>query len=277
MMSGRRYAPSIRGLVYGAAVGDALGVPYEFSERGTFRCTDMVGYGTHDVPAGTWSDDTSLILATVDSINHCMGMVDTIDMRRRFNMWINCGEYAIDGYVFDVGNTTQRALDRGYGLDDEYSLGNGSLMRILPLSLVHGCTYTDIRRVSSITHSNELCVECCAELVEIGRRIIVGMSKMDAIGQRRWYLPCLPSSAISSRGYVEDTLTAALWCFINYDSYEDCVLAAVNLGGDTDTVACIVGGLAGMYYGFYNIPDRWLGILRGKEVIESVLPFTDCE
>ena len=78
----------------------------------------MVGYGTHDVPAGTWSDDTSLILATVDSISHCMGMVDIIDMRRRFNMWINCGKYAIDGYVFDVGNTTQRALDRGYGLDD---------------------------------------------------------------------------------------------------------------------------------------------------------------
>ena len=102
---------TLRDCIYGLAVGDALGVPYEFRPRGTFECTDMIGYGTHGQPAGTWSDDTSMTLATCDSIRE-LGHIDTADMRDKFVSWIARGEYTIDG-VFDYGGTTARALHTG--------------------------------------------------------------------------------------------------------------------------------------------------------------------
>lgn len=98
---------TLRDCIYGLAVGDALGVPYEFRPRGTFKCTDMIGYGTHGQPDGTWSDDTSMMLATCDSIRE-LGHIDTADMRDKFVGWIARDEYTIDG-VFDYGGTTARA------------------------------------------------------------------------------------------------------------------------------------------------------------------------
>ena len=68
MPASQHPSPTLRDCVYGQAVGDALGVPYEFRARGTFGCTGMTGHGSHDQPAGTWSDDTSMALATCDSI-----------------------------------------------------------------------------------------------------------------------------------------------------------------------------------------------------------------
>ena len=99
---------TLRDCIYGLAVGDALGVPYEFRPRGTFECTDMIGYGTHEQTAGTWSDDTSMTLATCDSIRE-LGRIDTEDMRDKFVSWIANDEYTIDG-VFDYGGTTARAF-----------------------------------------------------------------------------------------------------------------------------------------------------------------------
>ena len=104
---------TLRDCIFGLAVGDALGVPYEFRPRGTFECTDMTGYGTHGQPAGTWSDDTSMTLATCDSIRE-LGHINTADMRDKFVSWIARGEYTIDG-VFDYGGTTARALHTGKG------------------------------------------------------------------------------------------------------------------------------------------------------------------
>lgn len=122
----------LKSAIYGLAVGDALGVPVEFMKRGSFRVTGMTGYGSHNQPAGTWSDDTSMTLATCDSIR-ALGGVDCDDIRNRFRQWLYNAEYTVDNVVFDVGNTTARALRCGKGEDGEYSNGNGSLMRILLL------------------------------------------------------------------------------------------------------------------------------------------------
>ena len=123
----------LRAAVYGQAVGDALGVPYEFQDRDSFACANMIGHGTHNQPAGTWSDDTSMMLATLDSLIGNDWQVDIEDMQHRFNAWLYDGEYAIDGNVFDCGNTVREALHRGHGLHGEWDNGNGSLMRIMPL------------------------------------------------------------------------------------------------------------------------------------------------
>ena len=80
----------------------------------------------------------------------------------------------------------------------------------------------------------------------------------------------LPEEEIKSSGYVVDTLEAALWCLLNTDTYESCVLKAVNLGGDTDTVAAVAGGLAGLFYGFDAIPQKWLDQIARLDYIKDL-------
>ena len=166
---GHTSKPALRGCIYGLAVGDALGVPYEFRPRGTFKCTDMIGYGTHGQPAGTWSDDTSMTLATCDSIRE-LGHIDTADMRDKFVRWIARGEYTIDG-VFDYGGTTARALHTGKGGSGERDNGNGSLMRIAPLAFTDA-TDNEIREVSAITHAHRTSTDACIIFVELMRNVM---------------------------------------------------------------------------------------------------------
>ena len=80
-----------------------------------------------------------------------------------------------------------------------------------------------------------------------------------------------PREKVRSGGFVLDTLGAAIWCFANTASYSECVLAAVNLGGDSDTTACVAGALAGAYYGYESIPGELIEVLRGRDVIDRCL------
>ena len=256
---------ALRDAIYGLAVGDALGVPYEFLTRGSFRCDGMAAYGNHHQPKGTWSDDTSLTLATCASIK-ATGRIDADDIRRRFVAWYESGEYAIGRDVFDVGGTTARAILSGVGEMGEHSNGNGSLMRIAPLA------YTDadddeIRAVSAITHAHAISREACVRMVHVARRLIAGEGPRDVAGS----LIGVPESEVRSGGFVLDTERAALWCLANTSSYAECVLTAVNLGNDTDTTAAVAGGLAGIAYGMGGIPAEWLNALLGKSTIDACL------
>lgn len=127
---------TLRDAVFGQAVGDALGVPYEFRARDSFVCTDMTGRGTHGMPAGTWSDDTSMALALCDSYRE-LGRVDADDILARFRAWRDEGAYSVDG-LFDIGITTSIALDSGRGGAGKRDNGNGSLMRTVPLAFTDG-------------------------------------------------------------------------------------------------------------------------------------------
>lgn len=258
---------ALKDAVLGAAVGDALGVPYEFLTRDSFTCTDMVGYGTHYQPAGTWSDDTALMLATCDSIRE-LGSINTQDMLERFRAWNERGAYTPDGVVFDIGGTTATALAEGRGLDDEYSNGNGSLMRIAPLAF---CDATDdeIRAVSAITHAHKTSTDACARFVHVVREAAHDPSRLYERLAKEY--AGVSRNQIRSGGFVLDTLNAALWCFATTKTYEECVLAAVNLGSDTDTTACVAGALAGTAYGTDAIPAAWRVQMRGMEVLEATL------
>jgi len=172
--------------------------------------------------------------------------------------------------------------------------GNGSLMRTLPLAFYlrsrYGSRYTDnneafdtIHNVSSLTHAHKISLiacgiylsvaECLFEAEDLKRGISSGIGKAKNFYEKdtKYALELsfydrifkddfaeIPQSKINSSGHVVDTLEAALWCLLNTDSYEECVLKAVNLGEDTDTVAAIAGGLAGMYYGVDAIPLKWI-------------------
>ena len=270
--------------ILGLAIGDALGVPYEFEKRGTFLCTEMVGYGTHNQPEGTWSDDTSMVLATLDSLKSNDGKIVLKDMFERFNYWLLYGDYTAHGEVFDAGIATCKALQTGKPQTGEYDNGNGSLMRILPLAFVP-CTDDEIRAVSAITHGHRISMDACVIYVHIAKRLLAGESICEIIPTLQYDKPFdrlhridqLSASEIKSSGYVVDTLEAALWAVShksnNADkekSFRNDLLDAVNLGQDTDTVGAVAGGLAGIIYGLDEVSD-WVETLQNREELERYL------
>lgn len=267
----------LKNAIYGLAVADALGVPYEFKQRGTFKCTDMIGYGTWDQPKGTWSDDTSMTLATCKSIKD-KRKIETEDMMKNFRLWYKKGNFTAHNEVFDIGGTTQYAITTGQGVNDVNANGNGSLMRILPLAFID-CTEEEIRKVSNLTHAHEWSTKACIIYVKIAKGLINGenisimvkSNKEEEPYHRLSYIHELQETEIKSSGFVVDTLEAALWCVATTNSYSTCVLKAVNLGNDTDTVAAVAGGLAGIIYGYENIPEKWINELANKELINECL------
>lgn len=262
---------ALRDCIYGLAVGDAFGVPYEFMGRDTFTPSrDMVGGGAHNQSKGTFSDDTSMTLATCASIKAKRKRIDTADMQKRFIAWMRKGDYAIDRVVFDIGTTVSTALVEGTGCKSERSNGNGSLMRIAPLAYTKAKD-EEIEAASAITHAHALSCKLCVKYVHLLHEIEAGADGKSLIAKREPEIASKQRDDIGSSGYVKDTYEASLWCILNTDCYEDAVWEAVNLGRDTDTTAAVTGALAGAIYGYAAIPEQWLSDLRGKDLIESVL------
>ncbi len=302
------YTGKVEAALLGLAVGDALGVPVEFKNR-NYLCnqpvTGLIGYGTHNQPPGTWSDDSSLAFCLADSL--CTGY-DLDDVARHFIDWYQNGYWTPHGEVFDIGNTTREAIGRlingewptlAGGFDEEDN-GNGSLMRILPLLFhVHNQPveerYRLTREVSSMTHGHLRSVLACFIYLEFARQLLDGNDKHQAyknmIKEVNAFLedkPFNPSEIykftrilsgtlaektepeIQSSGYVLHTLEASLWCLLTEDTYAGAVLKAVNLGEDTDTTGAVTGSLAGLLYGTAGIPSAWLDGLVRREDIEHL-------
>ena len=298
----------LRGALLGAVVADALGVPVEFSSREERRrdpVTGVRGYGTYQQPPGTWSDDSSMLLCTVEQLR---GEYDPDALGRLFTAWCFDGYCTPWGQTFDRGGTTTAALQRvrrgvpaeEAGLDDERSNGNGSLMRILPVALRYAGAPDDMllemaHRISAITHRHPRSQMACGIYCLIARELLGGYPAGKAYARgidraRDWYrrepfaaeaphfarvfsgtIGELPENDINSGGYVIDTLEAALWCLLTATSYPEAVLQAINLGGDTDTTACVAGGLAGLYYGAGTIPAEWLEALARREMVLALV------
>lgn len=275
--------------ILGFAVGDAYGVPYEnvsadrvaslFDHTSLSYAADPVGR----CEPGTWSDDTAMTLATIDSLNHTGGRLDPDDMRSRFNRWLDDGEYTPDGKPFGVGHTTRKALRQGFGCSGDMDKGNGSLMRVLPLAFT-GCSDSQIRQVSAITHACDECGDCCVDYVHVARRLMGGMRVADALRPS----PYAGREPSRSGGYVVETLQAVYGILACTGSYRDVIRVAVQCGGDTDTVSALAGGLAGIVYGgfgldadgFYfdssgGVPPVMVSGLRSWDMIERILQSAD--
>lgn len=265
----------VKSAIYGFAIGDALGVPYEFKERDTFKCKDMVGHGTWDQPVGTWSDDTSMILATMDAFKP--GLTTTLgDIMKNFIEWYENGKYTPYGTCFDIGRTTRDAIYR-YALHGDFNRcggtnendnGNGALMRILSFAFFD---YDEemIDQVVALTHNTSRSKFACEMYIKICQALMT--DKFDPFDPYMCMIREMSRDQVRSTGYVLDSLVAALWCFLITDDYEECVLTAVNLGNDTDTIAALAGALAGIRYGYENIPTRWIDQLANKNLIDQII------
>lgn len=269
----------LKDAVYGVAIGDAMGLPVQFKVRDSYQITDMIGYGTYGLPEGSWSDDTSLTIATCNSIKKC-GQIDLADIRMCFEDWYYRGTYTPYGRAYDIGGTCADAISNKKGRDNEWSNGNGSLMRIIPLAFVLDLTDKEIADVSAITHAHSKSMYGCIAYIRIARGLlqrrklkecILEYVSEDSAYARVRGIEEVARENILSSGYVVDTFEAAMWCLLTTDSYKECILKAVNLGDDTDTVGAVAGGLAGIMYGYDNIPKEWIEGLKSKEVIENCL------
>lgn len=306
--------------LYGLAVADALGVPYEGEKFSAMRekpCTGMVGYGHHDQPAGTWSDDTSMTLCVADSL--CKGF-DPDDMMRKFSQWKNKHFYTATGVIFDVGRSCRRAIDQYMeGMPADFcgdssfdGNGNGALMRILPTALYqcqfcpvdddHLESFLDpIHAASSITHAHAVGLICCglysltlrewlcntdpkktlaaiSETAFEKAKIVynrMGNEFADYVNNPEYFvhpvkLAMRAEEDLPTWGYAVNTWNIALWSLLTTDNYRDCVLKAVNLGGDTDTNAAIAGSIAGIIYGKDTIPEEWVNTLLNKPLLDKI-------
>ena len=303
-------AKVVQGMLVGLATGDALGVPVEFESRKLLQrdpVTGMRAFGSWDQPAGTWSDDTSLTIAAMESISR-RGKIDYQDIMENFLRWYDRSEFTATGERFDIGNTTRSGIVRfsrrllppiKCGSTDKTSNGNGSLMRILPATLylygtrgkIGGDELKAIHDFSAMTHGHIISCMACGIYSLIAAQILsgktiaeafkVGMndaktfySENDAFGNFARLcaedFAALPEDKISAAGYVVSTLEAALWCLLNTNDYKTLALKAINLGQDTDTTGAVAGGLAGIVYGVESIPQEWLDTLKRRDYLKKI-------
>lgn len=288
--------------LYGALIGDALGVPHEFKPASAIPAGNKIdfvmgkGYQKTyaQIPYGTWSDDGSQMLCLLASLKECPDF-DLSDFARRLQRWHQEAYMQSGGCVFDCGQQTRIALMRlATGITPELaggsarqSNGNGSLMRVLPVALIPELTpkqaISIAMRQSLVTHGHVLSQVCCALYVQLA--LMIQKDKKappdwtEAVIQAALQIsPLMPSDAHSAAleeileygchecpsgsGYVVDSLWSAIWALNQGRNYLSAVRAAISLGNDTDTTACITGGLAGLAYGLDDVPDSWFSNLK---------------
>ncbi|WP_338651467.1 ADP-ribosylglycohydrolase family protein [Lysinibacillus sp. Y5S-8] len=294
--------------LYGGIIGDLMGVPVEFKQRGTFHVQDVTGYGTYNQPPGTWSDDTSLTLCLVENI---IEKGDTKTLMNKFVRYMEQGYLTPFGEMFDIGITTAEAvtnykngvLPEHCGKTGEFDNGNGTLMRIAPIVFVvmneldFDKRKAWVQQYTEITHAHPrsivgsiIYIELLLSLyrnntLEAALKEVYSLLQSHLQDDLRAELNAyarifeenflkIAERDISSSGYIVHSLEAAIWCVGNSTTFKEAILRAVNLGEDTDTVAAITGAIAGMYKSMDEIPHEWLDkMIKKKEIDHLIMAF----
>ena len=295
-------ADHFRGCLLGLATGDAVGTTLEFKSPGTFDpIDDMVGGGPFNLEPGQWTDDTSMALCLADSLLACGG-VDPDDQMRRYVRWREDGYRSSTGVCFDIGTTVASALARYKmsrnpfsGSTDEFSSGNGSLMRLAPAALYHSAEPSRAIESAAVcsrtTHGAPAAIDACRYFAGLLVGAVGGASRDDLLapGYRPVNGPWARGELVADvyevamgsfkrrnppeivgTGFVVRSLEAALWAFVRARDFRDGCLIAVNLGDDADTTGAIYGQLAGAYWGVDAIPSEWRDRLAFRDDITSI-------
>jgi ADP-ribosyl-[dinitrogen reductase] hydrolase len=299
----------LKGCFFGCSVGDALGASNEFSRirehPNSPRYTDMQYVSHFKLPAGSWTDDTSMMLCIAEALIE-YGLYDHRTTMKYYSKWFYEGHNSSSGKAFDIGSTCTQAIVeyklRGYlpaRTNNDYQQSNGCIMRLAPIAMFHSNDIDEAVRVSGesalTTHAHPVCfrttqlfgwlltaalnsyskhnllhfIGAPIEIIDIesvpGKPILTALD--DLLSGN--YLEKTWEQVMNS-GYVVGSLETALWAFAKTNSFEEGLILTVNLGGDADTIGAIYGMLAGAYYGFDSIPSRWLEPLQKYSLLESI-------
>ena len=277
----------IRGIVFGVALGDALGGPVEFMTQQDIRSIygvvdDMLGGGWLHLEPGETTDDTAMMTAVI------MGILENREapiesIGQQFMSWFHTKPK-------DIGTATRLALEAYEKIGDwelagvhahdasgGKSAGNGSVMRCAPIAFLYKNNYEKMIEVtiaqSKMTHKDDLASEACCiynhiiwEMIHkknVKESICSALDRYDPEDRYGAILKeTLKYEDLKPTGFVVDTLRCSLYCLINTEDFFDAVVMAVNLGGDADTIGAVTGGLAGAYYGYESLPAVWVYQLK---------------
>ena len=259
-----------RGMFWGLVVGDCLGSPIQFTDKDLHPyITDMVACESYNTPAGYWTDDSSMAFCIAESAmrlqRYCLE-----DIAHNFVRWYRNGFLSSLPYAFDVGHATKvaiRGIEQGHlknGAED--SQGNGSIMRFAPSFILNygNDDYSMLYEISDLTHNSwrvretvTLMARICEEHINGGRTTVKSIYKS--------------RDDVNNSGWAVSTLQAALWAFETTTSFEDGMIAAVNLGGDADSIGAVFGQIAGAYYGYKAIPERWLAKIKDRKAVNDLI------
>jgi ADP-ribosyl-[dinitrogen reductase] hydrolase len=294
----------IKGAVFAHACGDYLGMPVEFfsnsekvktffGEKG-IRPMEVNSRGIK--PAGYYTDDTAMMLCLANSI-----LEKGWDTKHQFTLY---KKWAFEGYMsadnktaFGIGQNTLRKLMWQKPEDiptevnnNEKEGGNGALMRCLPVGLIYHNDIDEIVKKSFesalVTHNNEVAFWSTVVFNTLISYALHDIEKEECINRikKEEFFEKLPldikkcilefknkkKEELNTSGYSANTFEIVLFCFLNTENLEEAIKDAISLGGDTDTQAAIVGGLAGAYYGFDDIPEDWVINLQNRDLIEGI-------
>ena len=274
----------LRGVMVGAAAGDALGMPLEFGPA-----TPLTGLVREMQPgrmeAGTFTDDTEMALALAESLL-AHRPLDGDDLALRFAGWYRSNPP-------DIGVHTANVLRRvalGQHWSDAAadvqrrnpaSASNGSIMRCWPAAVAWwnqpGWLAADSALQSRVTHPHAECVAGSVFINTVISLLIAGYAPQEAVQSalRQVEMPDGLRKAIQAApgrervelvnsGWVRHTLESAVWGLLTSFSFEEAVVRVANLGNDADTAACVAGALAGAAYGLESIPAQWQAALHGE-------------
>lgn len=274
--------------IRGALLGDAIGTPFEFARAEALPALAEITLppptdfprAHRGAPACAWSDDGAQMLCLTETLLDGKGNLDVALFASRLLNWRDSGRHQADGVVFDCGIQTDQALDRLRAgvpahLAGGDGCGNGALMRVLPVALLCGDDALQVAcRQCMPTHGAVLVQACCAAYVAMAKLLLETPAlpfqvllpwALDAVD--RTATPEMREALIAverhvtqampcGRGYVLDSLRVACWSLERSSSYLEAVRLAISIGGDTDSNACIVGGLAALRFG--DVPaDLW--------------------
>lgn len=284
------------GAFFGLIVGDALGAAVEFKKRGTFKkVEDMRAGGPHGLKAGYWTDDTSMALCLAESLSE--NDFNAQDQLQRYLKWYREGYLSSTGKCFDIGANTARSLEyfeekRELPPRRDRAAGNGSLMRLAPVPIYFRNDFEEAVKYSGesslTTHNNQMAVDSCRYFGGLLQQFINARIEMEAFKTKvikdtaadlnldERVIKAVTGafnkkrSEIKSDGFVINTLEASLWSFLNSNSFNDAVLLAANLGDDADTVAAVTGQLAGAYYGYQAISNKWIKKLADYALLKEI-------
>ena len=259
------------GLLWGLVVGDCLGSPIQFTSRdGHPWITEMVPCDIFGTPPGYWTDDSSMAFCVAESFAR-LGKYDRADIANNFVRWYREGFWSSLSHSFDVGNATHEACcaiarDGSLVNGEEDSQGNGSIMRLAPSYLIARALGRPeiIHEVSDITHASGEVRKTCDRFAGI-------LDELFATGVTTAVSRYASREECNISGWCVSTLESALWALNTTDTFEGALVAAVNLGGDADSIGAVCGQLAGAKYGYSSIPERWLAAISRRDKIDALL------
>jgi ADP-ribosyl-[dinitrogen reductase] hydrolase len=285
-----------KGMFVGLAIGDTLGMPLEFKQRGTFQPLETLSEGgPFNLPLGYWTDDTSMALCLADSILTKKGY-DSYDVMDRYANWQANGYRSSTGVCFDIGNQVSSAITH-YKAQPEVAIteqrtesaGNGCIMRLAPVVIASIAASNNLEETMQLaaisgreTHFSVYAEEATALFAGMLFNAVRATNKdqvlqLDKISTLNTQLLATVKQAnqktvdeLKPTGYVLDTLEVAVWAFMTTDNFKEGALNAINLGGDSDTIGAVYGQLAGAYYGLTGIPKEWIEQLHDYDEIVKI-------